>query len=140
MNLKNCLELKKSENKISKTLTDYMGCGMKIEESPASKRKKEESFFCGLLERLVELDKRTLQMLEYGVDLMIYEDSYNQLLESFIYKYYGEVKAQIIIWWLLVSQEKENGEKLTLKLSEDGKEFVVNTPKQLYKILLKIKN
>jgi hypothetical protein len=79
-------------------------------------------------------------MLEYGVDLTIYEDSYNQLLESFIYKYYGEVKAQIIIWWLLVSQEKENGEKLTLKLSEDGKEFVVNTPKQLYKILLKIKN
>ena len=139
MNLKNCLELKKSKNKISKTLTDFMGDGMMIEENPASKRKKEESFFCGLLERLVELDKRTLQMLEYGVDLTVYEDSYNQLLESFIYKYYGEAKSQIIIWWLLSSQEKERGVNLTLKLNEESNEYIVNTPKQLYRVLLKLK-
>jgi hypothetical protein len=139
MNLKNCLELKKSENKISKTLTDYMGSGMKIEESLASKRKKDEKFFCGLLERLVELDQRTLQMLEYGVDLTIYDDFYNQVLESFIYKHYGEVKAQIIIWWLLSSQDKEKGIDLTLKLNEESNEFIVNTPKQLYRVLLKLK-
>ena len=139
MNLRNCLKLKKSENKISKTLTDYMGSGMKIEENPASKRKKEEKFFCELLERLVELDQRTLQMLNYGIDLTIYDDFYNQILESFIHKYYGEIKAQIIIWWLISSQEKEKGIDLTLKLNEESNEFIVNTPKQLYKVLLKLK-
>ena len=139
MNLRNCLKLKKSENKISKTLTDYMGSGMKIEENHASKRKKEEKFFCELLERLVELDQRTLQMLNYGIDLTIYDDFHNQILESFIHKYYGEIKAQIIIWWLISSQEKEKGINLTLKLNEESNEFIVNTPKQLYKVLLKLK-
>jgi DNA-binding PadR family transcriptional regulator len=60
-------------------------------------------------------------------------------LESFIYKHYGEVKAQIIIWWLLSSQEKEKGIDLTLKLNEESNEFIVNTPKQLYRVLLKLK-
>ena len=115
-----------------------MGEGVQIKENAKSKRKKEEEFFCNLKEALVSIDQRTLQMLEVGVDLTLYEDPYQQIVEGLIYKHYGEVKAQIIMWWLLAVQESDGAKNLTLKF-DDEKEHIINTPKQLYKVLKKIK-
>jgi len=138
-NLQNCLELKKKRNKISKNITDFLGDGVQIKENARSRRKRDEDFFCMLLKSLSSLDQRTLQMLEFGVDLTLYEDPYSQIIESFIYKHYGEIKAQIIMWWMLASQENRDGSNLTLKLDEDEEDHVINTPKQLYKVLKKVK-
>jgi len=115
-----------------------MGDGAQIKENSKSLRRKDEAFFCGLLETLVHLDERSLQMLEVGVDLTLYEDPLHKVIEGLVYKHYGEVKAQIIMWWVLAIQEKNDGNTLTLK-TEDSEEHVVNTPKQLYRVLKKLK-
>lgn len=115
-----------------------MGEGVQIRENPKSVAKKEEDFFCNLMEALVGLDQRSLQMLEVGVDLTLYEDPFHQIIEGMIYRHYGEVKAQIIMWWLLAVQENDGVKNLTLKVDDD-KEHNINTPKQLYKVLKKVK-
>lgn len=138
-NLQNCLELKKKRDKISKNITDFLGDGVQIKENAKSRRKRDEDFFCMLLKSLISLDQRALQMLDNGVNLTLYEDPYNQIIESFIYKHYGEIKAQIIMWWMLASQEDGDGSDLTLKLDEEDDDHVINTPRQLYKVLKKIK-
>lgn len=114
-----------------------MGEGVQIKENPKSTAKKDEAFFCNLLEALVGLDERSLQMLEIGVDLTLYEDPLHKVIEGLVYKHYGEFRAQIMMWWVLAIQEKTSSNTLTLK-TEDGDEYVVNTPKQLYKVLKKL--
>jgi len=130
--------LRKEEGKILKSITDFMGEGVQITENPKSLERKEEEFFCNLLEAITTLDERTLQLLEIGIDLTLYEDPLHHIIEGLIYKYYGQVKAQIIMWWVLSYPEKEKGKNLTLRLN-DGKEHIINTPKQLYRVLKKIK-
>lgn len=141
MNLLNYLKLKKKEGKILKSITDFMGEGVQINESAQSVRKNEEQFFCDLMEVIISLDERSLQMLNVGIDLTLYEDPFHQIIESFMYKYYGEVKAGVILWWLLTHQENNGRSNLTLQIGEgdDMKEYVANTPKQLWKALKKTK-
>jgi len=114
-----------------------MGEGVQIKENPKSAAKNDEAFFCNLLEALVGLDERSLQMLEIGVDLTLYEDPLHKIIEGLVYKHYGEVKARVMMWWVLTIQDKTPSDAITLKFEND-KEYVVNTPKQLYKVLKKI--
>lgn len=139
-NLQKCLVLRKKENKLSKNLMDFMGGGAQIKENPKSLEKKEEVFFCKLIDSLIALDERTITFLDGGVDLTIYDDLYHQIIEEFIYKYYGRVKTQVIMWWLISIQEIEKKGNLSLKVGEEEVEYIVNTPKQLYKVLGKIKS
>ena len=114
--------------------------GAQIKENPKSLEKKEEVFFCKLIDSLIALDERTITFLDGGVDLTIYDDLYHQIIEEFIYKYYGRVKTQVIMWWLISIQEIEKKGNLSLKVGEEEVEYIVNTPKQLYKVLSKIKS
>lgn len=115
-----------------------MGEKTSMEESVKSKRKKEEEFFYSLMEVLPTLNQRYQPLYELGLDLSIYDDPFHKVIESLIYRYYGELKAQVMMWWVMI-QELEDENNLTLKL-EDGKEYVVNTPKQLYRVLKKLED
>jgi 5-bromo-4-chloroindolyl phosphate hydrolysis protein len=138
-NLQKYLVLRKKENKLSKNIRDFLGEGVQIQENPKSLEKKEEVFFCRLMDSLISLDERTITFLEGGIDLTIYDDLYHQIIEEFTYKYYGKAKTQVIMWWLISIQEIEKKSNLSLKIEENGREYIVNTPKQLYKVLSKMK-
>tara|TARA_R110001592_G_scaffold154133_3_gene383067 strand:+ start:3786 stop:4148 length:363 start_codon:yes stop_codon:yes gene_type:complete len=118
-----------------------MGEGVQINESAKSVRKNEEQYFCDFLNVLIELDERSIHMMNSGVDLALYEDPFHQIIEAFIYKYYGEVKAGVILWWMITYHDNSGKSNLTLKIGEgvNEKEYIVNTPKQLWKALKKTK-
>lgn len=130
--------MRKKEGKILKNIATFMGEKTSMEESVKSKRKKEEEFFYSLMEVLPTLNQRYQPLYELGLDLSIYDDPFHKVIESLIYRYYGELKAQVMMWWVMI-QELEDENNLTLKL-EDGKEYVVNTPKQLYRVLKKLED
>lgn len=130
--------MRKKEGKILKNIATFMGEKTSMEESVKSKRKKEEEFFYSLMEVLPTLNQRYQPLYELGLDLSIYDDPFHKVIESLVYRYYGELKAQVMMWWVMI-QELEDENNLTLKL-EDGKEYVVNTSKQLYRVLKKLED
>ena len=128
--------MKEKKNKGSISLTDFMGEGVQVKESQKSINKKDKAFFVNLINILMELEQRTEGLLEFGVDLILYEEPLHLIIESLIYKNYGHIKGELIYWW--VSEKlKNSGKNLTLK-GTDGEEYSINTPLQLYMALQKI--
>ena len=128
------MTLNKKRDKIS--LSSLMGKGVQIKESKKSLAKKDKIFFVNLLGALEEIDLRTEELLEYGINAVQYEDPYHQIIEGLIYKCYGAFKADLIFWWL-GEKIRNKGKQITLN-SNTGEEYVINTASQLYITLMKI--
>lgn len=128
----------KEKGKIHKDLTKLMGKGVQIKENSKSIAKKEKDFFIDLLELLPQLDTRTYDLIQYGIDTVSYEEPYHNLIEGFIYIHYGSVAGEVINWWLSEKYKGHNND-LTIKIGE-GIEVTINTPTQLYKAVKKINN
>ena len=60
------MALNKKRDKIS--LSSLMGKGVQIKESKKSLAKKDKIFFVNLLGALEEIDLRTEELLEYGIN------------------------------------------------------------------------
>lgn len=135
-NLQNYLKLKSKKTSISKDITELMGEGVKIKESPKSKKEREKKFFINLVEALIELDNRTLTLLDFGLDFINYENPYHTLLENFIIIHYGPAAGEIVLWWIKEKNDREE-KVLSIKVNEDT-ETIVNTPSQLYRAIMKI--
>jgi len=128
--------LRKSRDKKEFNLKDVLGEGVSIKESKKSIIKKDREFFIYLVETLVELDNRTDQLIKLGIDLITYEDPYHNIIEGLVFKHYGNIGGEVIMWWLSEKRLPE-GKNMTLQ-GYDGVDYPVNTPIQLYTILKKI--
>ena len=126
-----------SKKLISKNITEFLGDGVKIEENKKSVTKREETFFVTLIESLLDLEERTKSLINQGIDTTLFEDPYHFIIEGLIYKYYGGFKTKIIFWWLCEGQA-EGTKSVTLN-GEDGEEYIINTPLQLFRALSKLK-
>tara|TARA_R110001606_G_scaffold113564_1_gene240698 strand:- start:3025 stop:3438 length:414 start_codon:yes stop_codon:yes gene_type:complete len=137
MNSINYLNLKrKRKDKVLKDIKDFIGKGVTLQESKKSCEKREVRFFTSLLNTLELLNKRTSNMMCEGIDLVLYEEPFYNVVEGLTCKIYGEVGAGIIFWWV---REKEinNGKSLIIT-GQDGVDYPITTPLQLYKTLKKL--
>ena len=128
--------MRKSKEKKEFNLKEILGEGVNIKESRKSKIKKDREFFVYLVNTLVEIDSRTDHLITLGVDLINYEDPYHNIIEGLVFKHYGDVEGEVIMWWLS-EKRLPGGKDMTLQ-SPDGIDHTVNTPIQLYNILKKI--
>lgn len=117
-------------------LRDYFGKGVSLKESRKSINKRKEKFFVGLMRGMIEMDNRTLELVSKGINIIYYEDPYHQVIEGLINEHYGETRAEIIFWWL--EQRIENPDKEIIAQFGEDEEVVINTPLQLYKLLLRV--
>jgi hypothetical protein len=130
------LKLKKLKENREFSIKDILGEGVSIKETRKSVIKKDRDFFTNLVTSLVEIDSRTEILIKLGVDLITYEDPYHTIIEGLIFKHYGPIKGEIIMWWL--SEKRLPERKNMTLLGNDGVDYPINTPIQLYQSLKKV--
>lgn len=130
------MKLKKLKENRKFSIKDVLGEGVNIKETKKSVFKKDRDFFTNLVTALIEMDSRSELLIKLGVDLILYEDPYHTIIEGFIFKHYGEIKGEIIMWWL-GEKRSPKGKNMTLQ-GEDGLDYPINTAIQLYQALNKV--
>lgn len=118
-----------------KNLKDLFGENSIVEENPKSIQKKEELFFLELVTYLCQMEAAGAVLSQVGITFEKYENPFSKSIGMLLTKYYGQIKASIIIWWVFDSITPE-GEVYPL-MDENGKSHIIKTPQQLYKFLKK---
>ena len=125
----------KGKNKKSITIG---GLKLQIKENPKKIESKHKKFFIHLLNRLVSIQERTDKVFsEYGLNLIMYEDLYFQVIEDLVYEYYDEKVAEVIFWF--VNGAKIKDEQQYIEDKDTGKRYKAKTPLQVYNVCKKLK-
>ena len=114
------------------------GLKLQIEENPKKIENKHKKFFIHLLNRLVSIQERTDKVFtEYGLNLIMYEDLYFQVIEDMVYEHYDLEVGEVIFWY--VNGAKLNDEEQYIEDKKTGKRYKAKTPLQVYNVCKKLK-
>jgi hypothetical protein len=114
------------------------GLKFQMEENPKKVENKHKKFFIHLLNRLVSIQERTDKIFtEYGVNLIMYEDLYFQVIEDMVYEHYDDKVAEVMFWFVHVAKIKD--EEQYIEDKETGKKYKAKTPLQVYNVCKKLK-
>jgi len=111
---------------------------LQIKENPKKIENKHKKFFVHLLNRLVSIQERTDKVFtQYGLNLIMYEDLYFQVIEDMVYEHYDDKVAEVIFWY--VNGAKLNDEEQYIEDKKTGKKYKAKTPLQVYNVCKKLK-
>jgi hypothetical protein len=114
------------------------GLKLQIEENPKKIENKHKKFFIHLLNRLVSIQERTDKIFtEYGLNLIMYEDLYFQVIEDMVYEHYDLEVGEVIFWY--VNGAKLEDEDQYIEDKKTGKKYKAKTPLQVYNVCKKLK-
>ena len=114
------------------------GLKLQIEENPKKIENKHKKFFVHLVNRLVSIQERTDKIFtEYGLNLIMYEDLYFQVIEDMVYEHYDVEVGEVIFWY--VNGAKLNDEDQYIEDKKTGKRYKAKTPLQVYNVCKKLK-
>jgi len=113
------------------------GKHLKVEESNLSKKDREKEIFISIIELLDDaLERSAFIKEELGIDLMGYEQNLFTVAENLIFLKYGEIKLDVIAWYLYGNIE----EPVTLEeAGKPAKEIYIKTAEDLWNFLLMFK-
>jgi len=121
---------------MKKPLQNKFGKGLDIKESPKTEAEREEALFIDTIETLEHIWFAEHQLGdEFGIDLTAFSQYYYHAIENLVIAKYGYDKADVIWWWVL-DRFDEEGELVEIE-DEDGKIYLLKTPKDLWKFLKK---
>tara|TARA_B100000900_G_scaffold396240_1_gene395343 strand:- start:326 stop:712 length:387 start_codon:yes stop_codon:yes gene_type:complete len=121
-----------SEERFEKVVKK-LGKGINLKKNKRTIKNKEDKFLLELIERLCEIESLTMGVSKAGVNLFAYEEKYLFIIKDLIVKLYGEKKSEIILWWVFESITPDD--KILPIEDEDGKEHIIENPRQLVKFL-----
>ena len=125
------------KNKPKKSIT-IGGLKLQIEQNPKKIENKHKKFFIHLVNRLVSIQERTDKIFtEYGLNLIMYEDLYFQVIEDMVYEHYDVEVGEVIFWY--VNGAKLNDEEQYIEDKKTGKRYKAKTPLQVYNVCKKLK-
>jgi hypothetical protein len=125
------------DKKLKKSIT-IGGLKLQIEENPKKIENKHKKFFIHLLNRLVSIQERTDKIFtEYGLNLIMYEDLYFQVIEDMVYEHYDIEVGEVIFWY--VNGAKLNDDEQYIEDKKTGKRYKAKTPLQVYNVCKKLK-
>ena len=114
------------------------GLKLQIKENPQKIENKHKKFFIHLVNRLVSIQERTDKIFtEYGLNLIMYEDLYFQVIEDMVYEHYDLEVGEVIFWY--VNGAKLNDEEQYIEDKKTGKRYKAKTPLQVYNVCKKLK-
>ena len=126
----------KDKNKKSITIG---GLKLQIKENPKKAENKHKKFFLAILNKLVSIQERTDKVFtEYGLNLIMYEDLYFQVIEDLVYENYGDKVAEVMFWYVN-GVKIETKEDQFIEDKDTGKKYIAKTPLQVYNICKKLK-
>jgi MoaA/NifB/PqqE/SkfB family radical SAM enzyme len=121
------------ENEKFKNLSELIGKHSQVKENEKSAKKKEEQFFLYFIENLCQIEAVNAVLDTVGVHVSKYDTPYIRSMRMIMERYYGELKTEIILWWVFESITPD-GDIYPL-LDEDGKKHLIKTPLQLFKFI-----
>ena len=122
-----------------KTSISIGGIKLQIEENPQKLENKHKKFFIAILNKLVSMQERSEKIFtEYGLNLIMYEDLYFQVIEDLVYENYGDRVAEVIFWHVNANKVDSNEEQF-IEDKKNGKRYKVKTPLQVYNVCKKLK-
>jgi len=121
-----------SEEKF-KNLSDLFGANSKVEESPKSVKKKEEVFFTELMEKLCQIEAVGAVLSTIGIRADKYDNPFYISIKMLLQKHYGEIKTEIILWWVFDSLTPDGG--VYPLMDENDEKHILKTAQQLWKFL-----
>ncbi len=111
---------------------------LQIEQNPKKIENKHKKFFVHLVNRLISIQERTDKIFtEYGLNLIMYEDLYFQVIEDMVYEHYDVEVGEVIFWY--VNGSKLNDEDQYIEDKKTGKRHKAKTPLQVYNVCKKLK-
>ena len=111
---------------------------LQIEQNPKKIENKHKKFFVHLVNRLISIQERTDKIFtEYGLNLIMYEDLYFQVIEDMVYEHYDVEVGEVIFWY--VNGSKLNDEEQYIEDKKTGKRYKAKTPLQVYNVCKKLK-
>ena len=114
------------------------GLKFQMEENPKKVENKHKKFFIHLINRLISIQERTDKIFtEYGLNLIMYEDLYFQVIEDMVYEHYDLEVGEVIFWY--VSGAKLEDEEQYIEDKKTGKRYKAKTPLQVYNVCKKLK-
>ena len=116
-----------------KTISDLLGKGIDVAKSSKSTKKEEEKFFLELLENMCQIEAVNAVLGTVGVYVSKYDNPYVRSIKMLMEKHFGEVKTEVILWWVFDSIDPDGG--VYPLLDEKNEKHVIRTPQQLYKFL-----
>jgi hypothetical protein len=116
-----------------KTISDLLGKGIDVVKSSKSTKKEEEKFFMELLENMCQIEAVSAVLGTVGVYISKYDNPYVRSIRMMMEKHFGEIKTEIILWWVFDSIDPEGG--VYPLLDEQNQRHIIRTPQQLYKFL-----
>tara|TARA_R100000081_G_C4691259_1_gene102659 strand:- start:112 stop:507 length:396 start_codon:yes stop_codon:yes gene_type:complete len=126
------------KDKKSKKSITIGGLKLQIKENPKKIENKHKKFFIHLLNRLVSIQERTDKVFtEYGLNLIMYEDLYFQVIEDMVYEHYDVEVGEVIFWY--VNGAKLNDDEQYIEDKKTGKRYKAKTPLQVYNVCKKLK-
>ena len=127
------------KDKSKKTTISIGGIKLQMEENPKNSENKHKKFFLAVVNKLVSIQERTDKVYtEYGINLLMYEDLYFQLIEDFVYEHYGNSVAEVIFWHVNGIKIEDDKEQF-IEDKETGKRHKAKTPLQVYNVCKKLK-
>ena len=126
------------KNKKPKKSITIGGLKLQIKENPQKIENKHKKFFIHLVNRLVSIQERTDKIFtEYGLNLIMYEDLYFQVIEDMVYEHYDVEVGEVIFWY--VNGAKLNDDEQYIEDKKTGKRYKAKTPLQVYNVCKKLK-
>jgi hypothetical protein len=126
------------KDKKSKKSITIGGLKLQIEQNPKKIENKHKKFFIHLLNRLVSIQERTDKIFtQYGLNLIMYEDLYFQVIEDMVYEHYDIEVGEVIFWY--VNGVKIEDEDKYIEDKKTGKKYKAKTPLQVYNVCKKLK-
>jgi hypothetical protein len=117
-----------------KKISELLGSKVTVEESPKTAKKKEEDFFMGLLDQLCQVEAVYTVLQAVGIKASN-ENPFYASIKMLMEQHYGEIKTEIILWWVFESITEDGG--ILPLIDENGKSHTIKTPTQLYKFIKK---
>jgi len=114
-------------------LAETIGKGLIVNENKKALKKRENLFLIEVIELLCELEAKANVANTLGINVFEYEERYITIIKNLLDKAYGEVKSNIIIWWVYESITPDD--KILPLVDENEKEHIIKTPKQLVRFL-----
>ena len=119
---------KKIEN-----LAETIGKGLIVNENKKALKQRENLSLLEVIELMCELEAKANVANTLGINVFEYEERYITIVKNLLDKAYGEIKSNIIIWWVYESITPDDD--ILPLVDENEKEHIIKTPKQLVKFL-----
>jgi len=120
------------EKKI-RNLARIIGKGINVKKNLESLKNKETKSLIEIIEFLCELEATVNNLNLLGINVFPIEEKYLNVIRILLKEIYGEVKCNVIIWWVFESISPE-GDVLPL-VDEKNEKHIIKTPRQLVKFL-----